>query len=112
MRVYGFTEESAGIMEVENSLRAEQDFVGGHIEVLKIAEGLDIVCNDDGKINGLPMTAAWFDRGELVEIICGNCFVCRYTAEGEFASVLDSDIEIIKKILIPVDNKTGRLRKQ
>lgn len=111
MRVYGFTEETDGIMEVENGLKAEQSFVGGYIEVLVIAEGLNIVCNDEGKIDGLPITAAWFDRGELVDVICGNCFVCRYTAEGDFESILDSDVEVIKKILIPVDSKAGRLRK-
>ena len=111
MRVYGFTEEKDGIMEVENGLKAEQAFVGGYIEVLEIAEGLNIVCNDEGKIDGLPITAAWFDRGELVDVICGDCFVCRYTAEGEFDSILDLDVEIIKKTLLPVDSKAGRLRK-
>lgn len=102
MKVYGFTEETVGVMEVENSLKAEQDFVGGHIEVYCIGNHLDVVCNDEGKINGLEYRVAHIEDGSIVEIIAGDCFVCRHNDEGEFISIKDEDVEYIKEKLKPV----------
>jgi hypothetical protein len=99
MRVYGFTEQEVGFMEIENSLKAEQKFVGGLIELIGLTEELDLICNDEGKINGLPPQAAWLDNGELVDIICGNCFVCRHDDEGNFTDIMESDEERIRELL-------------
>jgi hypothetical protein len=102
MKVYGFTEKAVGFMEVENSLKAEQSFVGGYIEVIGLTDELDLVCNDEGKINQMEPRAAWMYKGELVDIICGDCFVCRHNDEGEFVSIEDSDKDIIKRSLLAV----------
>lgn len=102
MKVYGFTEEAVGIMEVENSLEAEQEFVGGYIEVYCIGNKLDVVCNDEGKINGLEYRVAHIEDGSIVEVIAGDCFVCRHNDEGEFVSIKDEDVEYIKEKLKPV----------
>lgn len=40
--------------EVENSLEALQELVGGNIEVVTIASDCVVVCNDEGRINGMP----------------------------------------------------------
>jgi hypothetical protein len=103
MRVYGFTEKAVGFMEVENSLKAEQHFVGGHIEVLGLTDELDLVCNDEGKICQMEPRAVWIYRGELVEIICGDFFVCRHNDEGEFVSIEDRDEAVIKRFLLAVE---------
>lgn len=102
MKVYGFTNTTEGIIEMENSLEAEQRFVGGYIEVISIGNGIDLVCNEEGKINRLQPTVAWIEDGELVEIICGECFLCRHNDEGEFVSIKDEDIEYIQSKLFPV----------
>jgi hypothetical protein len=99
MRVYGFTEQEVGFMEIENSLKAEQKFVGGLIELIGLTEELDLICNEEGKINGLPPQAVWLDNGELVDIICGNCFVCRHDDEGNFTDIMESDEEHIRELL-------------
>ena len=102
MRVYGFTEMKQGIMEVENSLKAEQAFVGGYIEVYCISDKLDVVCNDEGKINGLELRVAHIEDKRILEVIAGDCFVCRHNDEGEFVSIEDEDLEVIKEKLKPV----------
>ena len=99
MKVYGFTEETVGVMEIENSLKAEQDFVGGYIEVYCIGNNLDLVCNDEGKINGLEFRVAHIVDEKIIEAIAGDCFVCRHNDEGEFVSIEDDDIDYIKENL-------------
>uniref|UniRef100_UPI004057B7A0 DUF3846 domain-containing protein n=1 Tax=Acetatifactor sp. TaxID=1872090 RepID=UPI004057B7A0 len=102
MRVYGFANTTEGIIEIENSLEAEQKFVGGYIEVIGIGNGIDLVCNEEGKINCLQPTVAWIEDGKVVEIICGECFLCRHNDEGDFVSIKDEDIEYIQSKLFPV----------
>lgn len=48
MKVYGFTKDNQGVMEIENNLQAEQQFVGGLIECTALTEDIDLVCNEEG----------------------------------------------------------------
>jgi len=108
MKVYGFTNAMEGFIEIENSLEAEQRFVDGYIEVISIGNGIDIVCNEEGKINHLQPTVAWIEDGEVIEIICGNCFLCRYNDEGNFVSIKNEDVEYIKFKLFPIEAVIGK----
>lgn len=47
-------------IEIENELSAFQREVGGHIETFGIASGLTIVCNEAGKIHGMPYNCTIF----------------------------------------------------
>ena len=94
MRVLGFIiGEDGAVIELENTLKEEQRFVGGHIERLSFTEGLDLICNEEGKLFGLSPTIAWVEEGNVLEIIMGNCFVCRHTEEGDFTSIKESDMQ-------------------
>ena len=42
------------IIEVENTLKALQAEVGGYIEVITLPYGAAIICNEEGRILGLP----------------------------------------------------------
>lgn len=100
MRVYGFKENEQGIeqgiMEVENTLKALQEFVGGYIEVYPIGGDLLVVLNEEGKFNGMKPVAAYMeDEDKIVDIFYGNVLVCRSKNE-EFTDIKDSDIEVIK----------------
>ena len=53
MKVYGYTKDKQGIMEIENSLKAEQAFVGGLIECTALTEEIDLICNEEGWLIGL-----------------------------------------------------------
>lgn len=100
MRVYGFKENEKGIMKMENSLKAEQAFVEGYIEVVCLTEEIDLVCNEEGKYNGLKENVAWLDeKGNILDIIFGNCFCCRHNEEGEFTNIQERDIETIETYL-------------
>lgn len=105
MKVFGFKENEAGIMEIENTLEAEQKFVGGHIEAVSLAPGLDLVCNGEGKYNGMNPVAVWLEGNHILDVIYGSFFVCRWNEKGEFVSIKDSDVDIIKEKLKPVVTK-------
>ncbi len=48
MKVYGFTKDNHGVMGIENTLEAEQKFVGGLIECTALTEDIELVCNEEG----------------------------------------------------------------
>ena len=53
MKIYGYTKEKQGFMEIENTLQAEQKFVGGLIECTALTEDIDLICNEEGWLIGL-----------------------------------------------------------
>lgn len=102
IKVYAMSVGEKGCMkEIENSLEAFQSEVGGYIEILSINKEctLDLVCNEEGKINELPVNRAWLFEGEIVDIIMGNCFVIRHDEQGNSASIEESDIPKIEETL-------------
>lgn len=52
-------------IEIDNELSTLQREVGGYIETFGIARNLTIICNEEGKIHGLPYNCT----------ICGETFV-------------------------------------
>lgn len=42
------------LIEIDNTLKALQDAVGGYIEVLTVASDLAIICDEEGRIKHLP----------------------------------------------------------
>lgn len=42
------------IIEVDNTLAALQQEVGGYIETVSIADDVVIICNEEGRLCGLP----------------------------------------------------------
>lgn len=99
MKVYGFKEAEESIMELDNTPEAVMSFVKGHIMKAGITDELCIVytehllCKEETKPN-----VAWIDNGEPVDVIYGNCFVCRFIGNN-FTGIKESDIPVIKKIL-------------
>lgn len=104
MKVYGFRNDEQGIMELKNTLEAEQAFVGGLIDVYALTDDLDIVLNDEGLINGLEpravvlgeVTVEAKKQGKIKEIIHEDCFVCRHDYDGDFVSIKDGDVKTIR----------------
>ena len=69
----------ARIAEIGTALDAMQQTVGGNIEpCYPFEEQVCIVCNDEGKINGLPLNRAIRDEEthEIVDAIAGTFFIC------------------------------------
>ena len=42
-------------IRIEHTLKNLQKVVGGYIEILQLEHNIDLICNDEGKINRLPL---------------------------------------------------------
>ena len=42
------------LTDINNNLKALQDAVGGYIETFTIGDGMTVICNEEGRILGLP----------------------------------------------------------
>lgn len=69
----------AYLKEIGNDLASMQDAVEGYIEIIYPFEdeNVGLCCNEESKINGLPLNRAILDNnGEIIDIIAGNAFLC------------------------------------
>lgn len=77
------------ITEIENSLSALQEAVGGYIETVTFAEDCCVVCNEEGRLQGLPYNLTF----------CGVSFVGTILFIGvlgdEFADLSKEYAEIL-----------------
>jgi len=84
------------LTEVANRLPDMQELVGGHIE----AYGLDedeknlMVCNEEGKIMGLPVNFLLRSEGKCIDYVAGTAFICSTDGEGNFTSFRGSPEEL------------------
>ena len=66
-------------MELEDSLASMQHAVGGLIQAVYEPGGRNaaLICNEEGKLLGLPLNRALRDEeGEIYDIIVGTFFIC------------------------------------
>ena len=70
--------------EIASSLEAMQQVVQGDIQAIyPFEEEVCIVCNEEGKIDGLPLNRALYDENhEIYDIIAGPAFVCDCSGEN------------------------------
>ena len=82
------------IVEIPHTLAAMQKTVGGDIEaVYPFDAPVALVCNDEGKINGLPLNRSLrYDDGEIYDVIAGDFFICDVSGE-DFQSLSDAQIK-------------------
>ena len=88
--------EIAKIVEIDDTLEAMQETVGGYIEsYMPFEDEVAIVCNDEGKMNGEPLNRAIKDsNGEIIDVICGDFFICYAPIGSEnFHSLPDELLE-------------------
>lgn len=93
--------EKPRVEHVTPTLEKFQELVGGWIEIVAVRrDGLEVCCNEEGKLQGLPLNFPIFSGND---IICGDAFLLRHDDEGEAASVTDADVDSV------VNNWNGRL---
>lgn len=73
------------IIEVENTLKALQAEVGGYIETVTIASDAVIICNEEGRILGLP------DNGRVCGVDVVGTVLIVGTKGEEFCDVPEAD---------------------
>lgn len=86
-------QKEARIAEIGSSLQSMQSVVGGLIEaVYPFEEQVCIVCNEEGKLQGLPLNRALRDSdGHIYDIVAGTAFLCDCSGE-DFGSLTDAQV--------------------
>ncbi len=97
------TQYKGALVDIDNTLEAKQEYVGGLIQVLCI-NGIDIICNDEGKLMGLPVNRVLLDeKNNILDIFVGNILCCRHNDDGDFTDISPDDIETIERMLKPCE---------
>lgn len=81
--------------EIDGSLDSMQEIVGGLIQVIYPFDDLvALVCNDEGKLMGLPLNRPLTDcNGDIYDIIAGTFFLCAAPADSDsFDSLTEEQI--------------------
>ena len=78
--------------EIGADLKSLQAEVDGMIECVYMEDGSILVCNEEGKLNGMEMNRRLAD-----DIICGPFFVVGDDGEGDFTPLTDRQIADYKE---------------
>ena len=90
------------VKEIQNDLASLQAEVGGLIECISFPNGCVAVCNEEGKLNGMPP-----NRRLGADIICGPFFICDTTRNGNFTSLGKSKIAEYSQLFADIPEFTG-----
>ena len=81
--------------EIDGSLKSMQKIVGGLIQVIyPFDDPVALVCNDEGKLMGLPLNRPLTDcNGDIYDIIAGTFFLCTAPIDSDsFGSLTEEQI--------------------
>ena len=83
------------VREIEDSLKAMQEIVGGLIQPIYLENSVVLLCNDEGKLMNLPANRALRDdNGQIYDIVCGTFFLCGALPDSDhFTSLTSEQIE-------------------
>lgn len=97
-----------------SGLKDMRDIVGGPIQVIyPFWESVALVCNESGKIQGLPYNRPLFgENGCPYDIICGNFFVAGIGAFYLFNRGTDSEIQGLLRQEDDSDGEEARAPKE
>lgn len=92
-------EKPCQVQEISDTLEAIQAVVGGEFEAVFPFDGSTaVVCNRDGKIDGLPFNRPLLDdSGQPYDILCGTFFITGVRGEN-FVSLTDEQIRHCKEL--------------
>lgn len=93
-------DREAEVVEIEHTLRNMQKLVSEGVDETGLIEPfypfeepVAIVCNEDGKFNGLQPCRAVFDTdGQLLDVIFGTFFICG-AGKSDFIGLTDEQAE-------------------
>ena len=75
--------------QIGDGLQGMQGAVGGYIEAVYLyEEPVALICNEDGKLKGLPFNRALRDEnGSIFDIVVGNFFLVGIGDEDDFTDL-------------------------
>lgn len=73
------------LRSIPHTLQAMQALVGGPIQaVYPFEEPVALICNEEGKLEGLPPNRGlWDEDGTLYDVVCGTFFLCAAPPDGD-----------------------------
>ena len=84
------------VIDIDGTLESMQTLVGGMIQALYLVDDTAaIICNDEGKLLGLPPNRMLFDpdSSKVCDVVAGDFFVCNAPPDAEnFESLTDEQI--------------------
>lgn len=86
--------KKAYLKEIDNTLESLQKEVKGYIEAIySFEEEVCLVCNEEGKMNGMELNRAIYgEHGLIVDIIAGPAFLCGCSGE-DFSSLNEKQVQ-------------------
>ena len=83
-------------MEISGDLESMQQIVGGSIQAIyPFEEPIALICNEEGKLDGLPLNRALRDEdGTIYDVIAGTFFLCGAPPEeASFTSLTEYQLQ-------------------
>ncbi len=88
------------LKEIDGSLKSMQEIVGGTIQAIyPFEESVALICNDEGKLLGLPLNRGLRDeKGRIYDIVAGTFFLCGAPEDSDsFGSLTDGAMQAFKQ---------------
>jgi hypothetical protein len=80
------------VKTINNELSELQAIVGGHIELVYYDQ-FELFCNEEGKLEGLPLNRPLYDEnGKMVEVLAGQFFITKGDKNGDLRDLTDEEI--------------------
>ena len=96
--------EDAKLGFIYGGLVSMQELVGGYIEAIPLTERLSLVCNEEGKIQGLKPNRILIIDGKEIDVICGNFFIVGNGKE-DFRGLMSEDVEVVHEMMVGKHSK-------
>lgn len=83
------------VREIDGSLEAMQNIVGGLIQPIYLDDSVALICNDEGKLMNLTANRGLRNSdGQIYDIVCGTFFLCGAPPDCDhFTSLTPEQIE-------------------
>ena len=97
------------VKEIKGDLKSMQTVVGGYIQAIyPFDDEVALVCNEEGKINGLMPNRYLLNRNNgICDVVCGDFFLCYAPCDSEnFESMPDN---LIDKYIAKFSAKGARI---
>jgi hypothetical protein len=87
------------VADIQSDLESLQEIVAGNIQVVyPFDDAAGIICNEEGKLLGLPLNRALRDDcGEIYDILSGT-FIVTGLSEDDFCDLTDEQVETYMKL--------------
>ena len=92
------------VNEIQGTLEEYKEIVGGYIECFDVIDNIVCICNEEGKLNGLP---ANFIFGR--DVIVGDVFFCT-AGEEDFESLDDCQVNFIMSVMTAIDRQEKKIK--